>query len=66
VTFLIAGDDKAQVLHEVLLGARDPEAYPSQLIQPESGKLCLLLDEAAAAELPPPGADGWGRLETAE
>jgi 6-phosphogluconolactonase len=52
VVFLIEGAGKAQVLDDVLLGAYDPEAKPSQLIRPESGKLTFLLDAAAAAKLP--------------
>lgn len=63
VFFLIQGEDKAEVLHSVLLGPRDPEQYPSQLIWPRSGKLTLLLDSAAASLLPKPGPDGQGRLE---
>ena len=51
VAFLIEGEGKAQVLHDVLLGAYDPEAKPSQLIRPESGWLTVMLDAAAAAEL---------------
>ena len=54
VVFLIEGADKAQVLHDVLLGPYDPETKPSQLIRPESGKLTFLLDAAAAAKLPEP------------
>lgn len=54
VAFLIEGAGKAQVLDDVLLGAYDPEAKPSQLIRPESGKLTFLLDAAAAAKLPEP------------
>jgi 6-phosphogluconolactonase len=54
VAFLIQGKDKATVLHDVLLGTYDPEAKPSQLIRPASGRLTLLLDTAAAAQLPPP------------
>jgi len=54
VAFLIEGAGKAQVLGDVLLGAYDPEAKPSQLIRPESGKLTFLLDAAAAAKLPQP------------
>ncbi len=62
VIFLIQGADKADVLHQVLQGEYDPETYPSQLIRPASGRLTLVLDEAAAAKLPPP--DGTvGRLE---
>ncbi len=63
VFFLIAGKDKAEPLREVFLGKYDPETYPSQLIQPKSGKLLLLLDKDAAALLPPADAKGVGRLE---
>ena len=63
VAFLIEGTGKTDVLHDVLLGVYDPDARPSQLIRPASGKLTLLLDAAAAAKLPPPGADGSGTLE---
>ena len=53
----------------VLTGPRDPERLPSQLIRPANGKLLFLLDEAAAAKLPPASEvferDGYkvGRLE---
>ena len=63
VFFLIAGGDKAQPVHDVLLGKYDPEALPSQLIRPRNGKLLMLLDREAAALLPPPDANGTGRLE---
>lgn len=52
VVFLIEGQDKADVLHEVLLGKYDPEKLPSQLIRPRNGKLHLLLDAEAAWRLP--------------
>jgi 6-phosphogluconolactonase len=63
VFFLIGGQDKAQPLHDVLLGKYDPDTLPSQLIQPGNGKLLLLLDKDAAALLPAAGEDGVGRLE---
>ncbi len=63
VSFLIRGADKAEVLARVLSSDYDPEALPSQLIRPANGKLTLLLDEAAAAHLPKPDADGTGRME---
>jgi 6-phosphogluconolactonase len=64
VTFLIEGDAKAQVVHDVFLGPYDPESKPSQLIRPQSGRLTLLLDAAAAAKLPSPAGDGaTGELE---
>ena len=54
VAFLIEGAAKTSVLAEVLTGPHDPERLPSQLIRPSIGKLRFLLDEAAAAKLPPP------------
>jgi 6-phosphogluconolactonase len=65
VFFLIAGSDKAAPLKEVYTGSRDVERLPSQLIWPASGILTLILDKAAAAQLPPPAADGIGHLEMA-
>jgi 6-phosphogluconolactonase len=63
VFFLIAGQDKAAVLNQVLTGPRDPERLPSQLIWPASGILTLILDKAAAALLPPTDGEGCGFLE---
>jgi 6-phosphogluconolactonase len=60
VVFLIGGADKAEVLSEVLSERYDPETLPSQLVRPKSGKLLLLLDQAAAAKLPPAVADAQG------
>jgi 6-phosphogluconolactonase len=64
VAFLIEGEEKAQVLHDVLLGPYQPDTYPSQIIRPASGRLTLLLDRAAAAKLPAPkDSDFTGTLE---
>ena len=63
VFFLIAGADKAEILKEVMLGPRDPERLPSQLIAPAGGILTLLLDKAAASLLPTTGGRGFGELE---
>ena len=63
VFFLIGGADKAQILHEVLTGPRDPERLPSQLIWPSSGILTLILDQAAAALLPATDGEGCGVFE---
>src|SRR6202046_2023310 len=65
VFFLIEGADKVAALKQVFTGPYDPETYPSQLIKPASRRITLLLDATAAAALPPPGADGLGRLEIA-
>ena len=63
VVFLIAGADKGEALHQVLLGPYDPATYPAQLIQPASGRLLMFLDSAAGAVLPPPKANMMGTLE---
>jgi 6-phosphogluconolactonase len=63
VFFLIGGADKAQILKEVMLGARDPERLPSQLIAPAGGILTLFLDKAAAALLPATDKQGYGSFE---
>jgi 6-phosphogluconolactonase len=65
VFFLIEGADKVAALQAVFCGPYDPESYPSQLIRPAGGRITLLLDSAAAAALPPPQANGQGRLEIA-
>lgn len=51
VAFLIAGENKAEVLKEVMYGERNYKQYPSQLIKPENGELIWLVDKAAAMAL---------------
>lgn len=51
VAFLIAGPDKAAPLAAVLEGPRDPDEYPSQMIQPTHGELYWFVDRAAASRL---------------
>lgn len=65
VFFLVEGAAKADPVGRVLQSPADPEALPSQLIRPASGRLLFLLDGAAAAHLPPPDAHGTGILEIA-
>ena len=48
VMFLVAGSDKAAVLSEVLSGAENK--YPAQKVNPLSGELLWLIDQAAAGE----------------
>lgn len=62
IFFLIAGADKAATLRAVFTGARDPDRLPAQLIRPANGILTLLLDQAAAAELPATDSNGRGTL----
>jgi 6-phosphogluconolactonase len=52
VAFLMEGEAKAGIVRTVFTGAYDPLTYPAQLIRPASGRLTLLLDAAAASELP--------------
>ncbi|KAA3647766.1 MAG: 6-phosphogluconolactonase [Chloroflexi bacterium] len=54
ITFLVAGENKALALKQILEGPHQPELYPSQLIQPVSGQLLWLLDQAAASRLESP------------
>ena len=48
VTFVVAGEDKAEALKHVIEGGYEPELYPSQLIHPRKGTLLWMVDEAAA------------------
>ncbi len=49
--FLVTGEEKADVMREILFGANDPERLPAQLIHPTNGFLTWFVDEAAAAKL---------------
>ena len=51
VVFLTFGANKAKALYEVLEGKPNADIYPSQIIQPASGKLHWFVDEPAAALL---------------
>jgi 6-phosphogluconolactonase len=51
VFLLVAGADKAGMLHEVLEAKRDAAIYPVQQVQPLDGTKVWLLDSAAAARL---------------
>jgi 6-phosphogluconolactonase len=53
VMFLVAGENRAAVLHEVLSGDYQPERLPLQLIRPESGELFYFVDQLAAGSLQP-------------
>lgn len=48
VLVLVAGENKAKVLQEVLEGPRDPKRLPMQLIGPEHGRMTYLIDVLAA------------------
>ena len=51
IVFLTFGANKANALKEVLQGNKNPDQYPSQVIQPEHGELHWFVDEAAAGGL---------------
>jgi 6-phosphogluconolactonase len=51
VIFLVTRSDKAPALKAVLEGPYEPEQLPAQLIQPASGNLLWLVDQAAGSML---------------
>jgi len=52
ILLLVAGADKADMLHSVLVANRNAEIYPVQRVRPMDGDKIWLLDRAAAARLP--------------
>ncbi len=51
VTFLVAGENKAEALKEILEGDADPRGYPAKFIRPDVGDLTWIVDRAAADSL---------------
>jgi 6-phosphogluconolactonase len=49
IVFLVAGAEKAPMLHRVLEAPRDPDTLPAQIVAPRDGRLRWLVDAAAAA-----------------
>jgi 6-phosphogluconolactonase len=43
--FLVSGEEKAEALHAVLEGPREPERYPAQIVE---GNRLWMVDRAAA------------------
>ena len=54
VAFLVSGADKADILREVIIGPREPDRLPAQLVQPAASEARWLVDRAAASRLPAP------------
>ena len=50
VSFLVAGEGKAEALREILEGDADPQNYPAKFVQPR-GELTWMVDRAAAGTL---------------
>lgn len=48
IIFLVAGEEKAETLREVLEGEFEPEKLPSQNVRPKQGNLFWLIDKAVA------------------
>ncbi|OGL46707.1 MAG: 6-phosphogluconolactonase [Candidatus Schekmanbacteria bacterium RBG_13_48_7] len=48
IIFIVAGENKAEALREVLKGDFQPEKYPAQLIKPNNGSVLWLVDKSAA------------------
>jgi len=57
VTFLVVGNDKADILRTVLDGLADPP-LPAQLVTVPSGRRLFFIDRAAAARLDDPATTG--------
>jgi 6-phosphogluconolactonase len=51
VVITAGGASKADALHGVFDGPREPETYPIQLVAPVDGELHWLIDQPAAAKL---------------
>ena len=51
VIFLVAGEDKAPAVREVLRGSAPANQFPAKLIQPSAGRVLWLLDEGAGSLL---------------
>lgn len=51
IVFLVYGSSKAEAVHHILEGEENMEAYPAQLIKPDTGELYWFMDEAAAANI---------------
>ena len=54
VAFLVAGDDKAEALREILEGEADPRIYPAKFVRPDGGPTWMV-DAEAASLLENPG-----------
>jgi 6-phosphogluconolactonase len=51
ILFMVAGEDKAEILNRVLNGERNPKLLPVQRIDPKDGEMIWLADKAAAGKL---------------
>ena len=52
VLLLVAGADKTEMMHDVLVSRKDEDFYPVQRVKPVDGEKIWMLDRAAAERLP--------------
>ena len=52
VTFIVSGEEKAEIIRQVLHGPYQPDLIPAQMISSQSGQVSWYLDQAAASLLP--------------
>jgi 6-phosphogluconolactonase len=57
VLFLVTGEDKAEAVHRAFVRPPERDA-PASLVRPDSGRLSVILDEAAAARIPAQASEG--------
>ena len=51
IIVLVSGQEKAEILQQILEGDHQPDLLPAQLIRPTHGRLIWLVDRAAASKL---------------
>jgi len=51
IIVLVSGQEKAEILRQILEGDHQPDLLPAQLIRPTHGRLTWLVDQAAASRL---------------
>ena len=52
IIFMVTGNNKAEILKNVLFGPQQPDKFPAQIIKNEKGILYWFVDEKAAVLLP--------------
>jgi 6-phosphogluconolactonase len=51
VYFLVQGDHKAEAVSQIFMNPHDPQRWPAQVVQPESGQVIWFMDQAAGSRL---------------
>lgn len=58
IVFMVAGEEKAEILQRALEGPLQPQLLPAQLIRPQEGEFMWYIDRAAGRLLDQSGSDG--------